>query len=378
MRVTGSLQIKRGIYQMMTRIIFDDKTEKQKQKSTGLRSVGKTQRETRQNKIKADQMLASYIRELTESYSTASDKLFLTAIEEWLERKRTELRHDTYESYLCTYFAHVKPYFKLKALKLRDITPKVIAGYMDQKRIEGLSADTIMKHRVIFNGVFKDAVRFGDLSSNPAVGITVKDQKEDFCGTAYTPAMAKMLLSAVKGDPIEPAVYLGLYLGLRRSEVVGLRWSDIDFEQGVVHVRNTVVRYSTVSEQEQTKNQTSRRDLYLPEGLRKYLIEMENFPGVGFSENKHICQWPDGQIYEPSYISHRFHKVLERCGLPIIRFHDLRHTAGSMLINEGQSILQVQNFLGHKKASTTLDIYSHVYLEGKKATASKLDELLSG
>lgn len=378
MRVTGSLQIKRGIYQMMTRIIFDDKTEKQKQKSTGLRSVGKTQRETRQNKIKADQMLASYIRELTESYSTVPDKLFLTAIEEWLERKRTELRHDTYESYLCTYFAHVKPYFKPKTLKLRDITPKVIAGYMDQKRVEGLSADTIMKHRVIFNGVFKDAIRFGDLSSNPAAGITVKDQKEDFCGTAYTPAMAKTLLSAVKGDPIEPAVYLGLYLGLRRSEVVGLRWSDIDFEQGVVHVRNTVVRYSTVSEQEQTKNQTSRRDLYLPEGLRKYLIEMENFPGVGFSENKHICQWPDGRIYEPSYISHRFHKVLERCRLPIIRFHDLRHTAGSMLINEGQSILQVQNFLGHKKASTTLDIYSHVYLEGKKATASKLDELLSG
>lgn len=378
MRVTGSLQIKRGIYQMMTRIIFDDKTEKQKQRSTGLRSEGKTPRETRQNKIKANQMLASYIQELQTEYARGSDRPFLVAIEEWLAKKKQELRQDTYESYMCTYFAHVKPYFEPLNLGLRAVTPKTIAGYMDLKQREGLSADTLLKHRVIFNGVFKQALAYSEIQSNPVAAITVKDKKQDFCGSAYTPATAKKLLTAVRGDPIEPAVYLGLYLGLRRSEVVGLRWGDIDFEQGIVHVRNTVVRYSTVSEQEQTKNQTSRRDLYLPDGLKKYLIERQKILGGDFSENNHICQWPDGRIYEPSYISHRFHKVLERSGLPMIRFHDLRHTAGSMLINEGQSILQVQNFLGHKKASTTLDIYSHIYLEGKKATASKLDELLSG
>ena len=189
--------------------------------------------------------------------------------------------------------------------------------------------------------------------------------------------MARHLLEAIKGDPIEPAVYLGLYLGLRRSEVAGLRWSDVDFEKGVVHIRNTVVRFSSVSEQEKTKNHSSRRDLYLPSGLRDYLLENQKFPGVKISEKAHICQWPDGSPYKPDYISRRFKKVLQRSGLPLIRFHDLRHTAGSLLINNGQSILQVQNFLGHKKASTTLNIYSHIYMEGKKETALKIDELLS-
>lgn len=363
MRVTGSLQVKRGIYQMMTRVIFDDGTIKQKSKSTGLR-------ESRQNKSKANKMLTDYIRELEQGSETVESKPFLSELNTWLERKRKTLRQDTYESYLCTYSAHIKPYFDPLQLRLDEITPRILAKYVDDKLAEGKTASTIRKHLVLINGLYKEKMRYGEISSNPAVGVTAKDQRGRFEGSAYTPDQAKKLLRAIKNDPIEPAVMLSLYLGLRRSEVAGLRWGDIDFERGIVHICNTVVRFSSVSEQEQTKNQTSKRDLCLPNGLREYLIERQKFPGVDFSEKSHVCP------YKPDYISHRFKKVLERAGLPMIRFHDLRHTAGSMLINDGQSILQVQNFLGHKRASTTLDIYSHVYLTGKKETAAKIDELL--
>ena len=364
MKVTGSLQEKRGIYQMMLRVEESPGRMKQRMKSTGIRAQGKNQRETRANKLAADRMLAEYISEI-QNGSPTSDKLLLEAIEIWLEKKRKTLRTDTYESYLCTYEAHLKPYFAKRPLKFTEVSPKDLAKYVDDKLSQGKSANTIRKHLVIFNGVFKDALRLGEIQTNPCQFVTVKDDRESFSGTAYTPETAKKLIQAVSGDPIESAVYLGLYLGLRRSEVAGLRWKDIDFDGDLVHICNTVVRYTTISEQEKTKNPASKRTLCLPEGLKRYLLSLDRG-----KPDDHICK------LAPDYISHRFHKVLERSGLPIIRFHDLRHTAGSMLINEGQGILQVQNFLGHKKASTTLDIYSHIYLEGKKATASKLDELL--
>ena len=100
--------------------------------------------------------------------------------------------------------------------------------------------------------------------------------------------------------------------------------------------------------------------------------------GRAYSEDEHICQWADGTVFQPDYVSRRFAKLLEKNHLPKIRLHDLRHTAGSMLVNSGHTIKQVQEFLGHEKASTTLDIYSHVSLEGKKNTAVAMDELLTG
>ena len=202
MRITGSLQSKRGIFQMMTRLIFDDGTVKQKQKSTGIRAVGKNSRETRKNEIKANQMLAEYIQELSLDYNSKPKKLFIDAMTEWLSKKKRELRTDTYESYLCTYSAHIKPWFEPKRLTVDQITPRIIETYFDNKMAEGKSASTVLKHKVLLNGVFEDAILRGELTSNPAERVTVKDQKKDFEGTAYDYEQAKKLLSVVKFDPI--------------------------------------------------------------------------------------------------------------------------------------------------------------------------------
>jgi integrase len=192
------------------------------------------------------------------------------------------------------------------------------------------------------------------------------------------------LLNAVKGDPIEPAVYLGLFLGLRRSEVVGLRWKDIDFDKKLITIQNTVVRFSTISELEKTKSRASRRTLFMPDTLKEYLEalkasqeEARAVIGRKYSEEEHVLQWPDGTSYNPSYVTHRFKKVLKANRLPEIRFHDLRHTAGSILLNDGLSIKQIQNMLGHEKSSTTLDIYSHLSTTGKHETAQAMNRLLS-
>ena len=385
MKVTGSLQIKNGIYQMTVRVPDINGNLKQKSKSTRIKAQGKNQRETRSNKLKADRMLAEWLDTLSRAESYGADKDFITAIEDWLAVKKKQIRPDSYESYRCNYDVHVKPYFEKKNLRLGDVTPRVILQYVRTKEDEGQSRKSIRKHLVILNGVFKEAVAMGELTFNPCANITVKDNSDEhFEGTAYDVPTAKKLLEAIKGDPIEPAVYLGLFLGLRRSEAVGLRWKDVDMENGIVHIRNTVVRFTTVSELEKTKSKASKRDLFMPNALKEYLQTVwdrqeaeRKLVGRTYSDCEHICQWPDGTVFKPEYVSHRFTKLLERNDLPKIRFHDLRHTAGSILINSGHTVKQVQEFLGHEKASTTLDIYTHVSLEGKKDTAEMMDQLLA-
>lgn len=385
MKVTGSLQIRSGTYYMMVRAPDANGIQKQKLKTTGIKVTGKNQRESRQNKLQADKMLASWIEELSIGNAQPSDKLFIFCIEDWLERKKRRVRLDTYEAYQCYYDNHLKPFFEPRKLKIDEVTPRLIQKYVDLKEKEGQSPNSINKHLVVLNGVFKEAAALQEVSFNPCANVTISRIEEEFHGTAYEAADAKRLLIAIEGDAIEPAVYLGLYLGLRRSEVVGLRWKDIDFVNNVVHVRNTVVRFKTISELEKTKSRASKRDLYLPNGLKCYLLSLrkrteanQEIFGKAYNGGDHICQWPDGRTYTPDYVSRRFKRILELNGLPQIRFHDLRHTAGSLLINQGQSVKQVQEFLGHEKASTTLDIYTHLSFEGKKDTGEKLDELLSG
>lgn len=384
MKVTGSLQIRSGTYYMMVRVPDVNGIQKQKLKTTGIKVTGKNQRESRQNKLQADKMLAAWIEELSAGKIQPSEKLFILCIEDWLERKRRRVRLDTYEAYQCYYDNHIKPFFEPRKLKIDEVTPRLIQKYIDQKEKEGQSPNSINKHLVVLNGVFKEALALQEISFNPCSNVTVSRIDEEFHGSAYEIGDARRLLAAIDGDAIEPAVYLGLYLGLRRSEVVGLRWGDIDFEHNVVHIRNTVVRFKTISELEKTKSRASKRDLYLPNGLKYYLLLLrkrteanKEMFGKVYNGCDHICQWPDGRSYTPDYISRRFKRILELNGLPHIRFHDLRHTAGSLLINKGQSVKQVQEFLGHEKASTTLDIYTHLSFEGKKDTGEKLDELLS-
>ena len=384
MKVTGSLQQRGGIYRMMARMSDPDSLMRQKSKSTGIKVDGKNQKETRQNRQQAEIMLAKWLNELGTEQAVESEKLFIFCLEEWLERKKRRVRVDTFEAYQGYYERHIKPYFEPKKLKLSEVTPRIIQRYIDQKEKEGQAPGSIVKHLVILNGVFKEALAFQETSYNPCANVTVTRSEEPYHGTAYELADAKKLLQAIEGDAIEPAVYLSLYLGLRRSEVVGLRWKDVDFEKNVVHVRNTVVRVKTISELEKTKSRASKRDLYLPNGLKTYLLAWKEkvntnrkLFGEAYTDCGHVCQWPDGKSYTPDYVSMRFRKVLVQNGLPPIRFHDLRHTAGSLLVNQGQSIKQVQEFLGHEKASTTLDIYTHLSFESKIDTAQKLDELLS-
>lgn len=181
-------------------------------------------------------------------------------------------------------------------------------------------------------------------------------------------------MDAARGTVAETPVYLALFLGLRRSEIAGLRWEDVDLEGGKVTIRHKTVQYMdkgslVTASSDKLKTDSSNRVLPIPDGLKEVLSSMEDKQGP-------VCKGYHRQAMTPDLISRAFHRAQEQAGLRHIRFHDLRHTCASLLLSAGASMKQVQVILGHSHYSTTADIYSHIDLKGKEAALDRLDNLI--
>jgi len=377
--MTGSLQTKGNKYYVVARMPDENGRSHPKWISTGLEVTGNNRREAK----RIMQRILAELEAQNAIYSTETP--FLSWIDKWMEQKKQEVRLNTWESYQFYLEKHIRPYFTPKKLTLRKLTPQHLQDYYNIKLQDGQSVCTLKKHNAIIHGALQEAVKKRLLTFNPADQVTFprQNKQERFHGTAYTAEQAVQLLEAFKGDVLEPAVIFGLCYGLRKSEALGLRWSDIDFEAGTLTVQNTVTRMKTLIEHEQTKSAASKRVLYLMPDTITYLHQLRQqqesnrqFLGEGYAGSDHICVWPDGRPVLPDYVSQHFKRVLEKNGLQPIRFHDLRHTAGSLLMNSGASVKQVQEFLGHEKASTTLDIYTHIDIKAKQGTALSMEQAL--
>lgn len=376
--MTGSLQIKSERYYVVVRI--PDATGKSKQKwiNTGISEKA--------GKRKAQQALRRILNELKEQKIIYSENTqFIDWIWKWLEQKRNEVRLNTYESYEMYVNNHIEPFFKPLGLVLDSITPQHLQDYYNAKLKQGkgkLSANSIHRHHVVIRGALQDAMKKNLIPYNPAERVSLP-RKEEFAGKAYTVDQANQLIKKLDAEPLRAAVILALFYGLRRSEVCGLRWKDINFESNTLTICNTVVKTKTLIEHEQTKNKKSKRTMVLIPETVTYLKQLKErqeeeklLLGTAYRTEGHVCIWPDGRAMSPDYVSHAFRKFLIANDLPVIRFHELRHTAGSLLLEKGLSIKQIQEYLGHEKASTTLDIYGHLSTEGKKEAANVLEGLL--
>jgi integrase len=375
--MTGSLQGKHGKYYVVVRIATTDGETKQKWIPTNIPTEGN-------NKRKAQKAMYEILEELSKNETLDPfDLLFTDWIDIWLAQKKNEIRQNTYESYELFAKVHIKPYFKELGVSLKDIKPQQIHSYYNMLA-KTQNANTVKKHHVIIHGALEDALRKNMILFDPSERVSLPKPKARFVGKAYTAEQANRLLSVISGTTIEPAIILGLYYGLRRSEVLGLRWKDIDFENNTISIKNTVVKMITLSEQETTKSAASRRTMYIIPVTKQYFQnlkerqeENEKLFGKEYFEGDHVCIWNDGRPLAPDYVSHSFKKLLAKNNLPPLRFHELRHTAGSLLLANGLSIKQIQEYLGHERVSTTLDIYGHLTTEGKQEAANTLNSMLS-
>ena len=385
-RVTGSIQNKnnKGIYHMMVRIKKSDGSVVSKSKSTGIK-VGRTKTEDTNARRDANNMLSDWIKELEKECGEKSNQRIIQAIDDWLIQKKNgahNVRENTYQCYVSYAENHIKPYFCESNPYIKEIKYKDVQGFVDYLA-KTLKPQTIKKVLVILRGTFDEAVRNGDIDYNPCDKLKPLSAKK-YKAQTFDKEQAIMLINAIEQDYNMVGIMLALFLGLRRSEIAGLRWQDVDLENDKVFIRNTVTRFSGIIETQQTKSESSQRDLSIPLHLHNYLVKVKahqernrELCGYDYADDVHVCVWDNGTPQSPEYPYHALKRLEKKLELPNVRLHDLRHTVATLLVDDGTSIVKVRDLLGHDDIATTAGIYVHTGEAAKKDVSAAIDRILS-
>lgn len=375
--MTGSLQEKNGKYYAV--LNFKDNEGKRKQKWVSL------DMDVKNNKRRAEQALSKLVGEYEEKKTvTINKQSFSDFMGEWLKIIKPSVKITTFNGYMLHYNKHIKPYFDKLNVSVADLTPMNIQKYYNSKISEGLSASTVKRHHANIHKALDYALKMNIIPYNPADRITLP-KREHYVGKFYDDVQLKRLMELCTNTPIESCVFLTINYGFRRSEVLGLKWSAVNFTDNTITVNHTVVsNVGGVVYSDTTKTKASHRTLPLTENVKNYLLELkerqENMRallGNGYHESEYICTYDDGREIPPDYVIHKFAKILDKSDLPKIRFHDLRHSAASLLINSGFNLKEVQEWLGHADVGTTGNIYSHLQYASKVNMANRFNELLA-
>ena len=278
---------------------------------------------------------------------------------------------------------HIRPYFEKANPRLQDVRPSDIQAFVDFLK-QSLSPQSIKKIMVPLNGAFDEAVRNDIVQYNPCDKVKLPTAKTKFKGQSLTIEQTMKLLSAIEQDPYKVGIMLAIWLGLRRSEIAGLRWQDVDLVHDKVFIRNTKTRFKGIIEVEQTKSESSRRDIAIPLYLHNYLTMVKatqehnrKLCGNSYVDELHVCVNADGTPQSVEY-PYRTLKVLEKkLGLPDVRLHDLRHTAATLLVDSGMSLEKVRDYLGHDDIGVTAGTYVHPAEAAKKDVAEAMNRILT-
>lgn len=374
--VSGHLSEKKGHYYAV--ITYKDGLGNRKTKwiATGLPVKG--------NKKRAEAFLNEQKLKYEEIESSPEEILFADYMEEWLEIVRTSIATVTYSSYSMMVKKTIAPYFRRRKIKLVDLTAKDIQIFY-LAELKRVSANTVIHYHANIHKALKYAVKLDLIPTNPADKIE-RPRKGSFKGSFYDTEEMKLLLEAVKGTKFEIPVMLAAFYGLRRSEVLGLKWDALDFDKNTITIKHTVTTCELdgkriLVKEDRTKNKASMRTLPLVDFVKEKLLSLkaeqeENRMLCGRSYIKdfigYICINEIGDLIKPGYLSVEFPKLLEKKGLRRIRFHDLRHSCASLLIANGVPMKQIQEWLGHSDFSTTANIYAHLDYSSKLSSADAL------
>jgi len=246
----------------------------------------------------------------------------------------------------------------------------------------GLSARTVQYHHRILSEALSHAVKMGLLVRNVAE-LADPPHPERRNMTTLAPEDVPKFLQAAQDTPYNVLLYTALFTGMRLSELLGLRWCDIDLDLAFLSVVQALYKRSGVCKMVKPKSSHSRRRIALSPSLilllREYKAEQQTkrillgkLPGDSDLVFSHV----DGKPLDPGVVSHTFAKVLKKAGLPHIRFHDLRHTHAALLLKAGVHPKIVSERLGHANIGITLDTYSHVLPGLQQRAVEQFDDLI--
>lgn len=315
------------------------------------------------NKRRAQEKLNALCVEYTRKHQVEQnhpDVLLMDYVKEWIEKRKPEISPTTYRNYLHMADHHMADYFG--EMLLKQITFREIEAYYQYLRDQKLSSTTIQHHHMLLQSVFREACRQEIILRNPVESVE-KPKRQRAQISYYSEQEARQLVDAVKGTKLELVVTLTLAYGLRRSEVLGLRWQDVDFDKQTILVCHSVVEgvddgKRIVCQRDTLKQAASRRTLPLFEPITTLLHE--EWERKKALNPVYVCSDRYGNVMKPDVVTHDFQKFLKEKGLRHIRFHDLRHSCASILIAAHTPLIQVQHWLGHRTMLTTADLYSHL------------------
>jgi integrase len=303
-------------------------------------------------------------------------------LDQWMaEVVQPSVRPWTYRGYDVHVRLHIKPV--LGRLPLEALSPRHVQALLNQKLAEGLSPKTVRYIRGTFRTALKQATRWGLIARNPIDAVD-GPKVERYEIRPFNPEEARQFLTAIRGDRLEALYSVALTIGLRQGEALGLRWQDVDLPMGYLHIKKQLQRINGEFHLVEPKTPRSRRSLALPASIVAALSEHKDrqrnehgAAGELWQESDLVFTTDRGRPLDGTVVSHHFHRVLDRAGLPQRRFHDLRHSSATLLLVQGVSPRVVMDVLGHSQIALTMNTYTHVIPELRRQAADRMEDLIA-
>lgn len=304
-----------------------------------------------------------------------------------LSKKKREISDTTYSGYFYR-AKKIKEYFA--DIKVRELNEKMASNFLDSLfETNHLEQRTVNDIKVFFRTIMEQAVKEGIIAYNPTKYVTInKTLAVKYAKTKNTDDQffsyeeAQLFLSKVKEHELYELFYLTLFFGLRREEILGLRWSAIDFKKQTLSICHTVTKGMVITRANTTKTDSSARAYPLTDEqieMFMHLKKKEDYNrklfGNGYYDSDYIFKHEDGTLYYPDYPTKAFGKLIKRIPeLPqSITFHGLRRSCVSILVHQGMDVKSIQKWVGHADIDTTLRIYAKVKdKEAKRKVSDKM------
>ena len=341
--------------------------------------LGKTQAEVKEKLKKAIEETKGLNIAKAESYTVG--QWMDVWYEYYAQIKVRPSSHKTYEGYIKN---HIKPSIgsipltKLTTLDLQRLYQKLLTeGRVDrleaQNQPKGLSPKTVRNINQVISSAMHLAIQQHLIAQDPTDGCALPKTEHREMQTLSADQLAAFLLEA-KHSGVFEMYYIELATGLRRGELLGIKWEDIDFANQTLRVRRQVGRINGEVREAPLKTKNAYRTISLgTDAIGVLKQQREKQPSSSY-----VFPSPTGGPIAPDSVLHMLHRVLDRAGLPEIRFHDLRHTFATLALQNGVDVKTVSGMLGHFSAGFTLDTYAHVTTAAQKKAAKTMGEVLAG
>ncbi len=396
-RITGRLAEKNGKWYAVINLYTPEGKRKEKWQGLDLEAKRgtKTEANHRLNEVLAKYntgemyLMDTMTRAERERVRIANTPLH-EYITEWLEQYKNNVAILTYSAYKGMVESRIVPYFKELDLCVKDITGADLNDYYTHLLNNGLTGNTAQKHHALLHLVFKHAVKQSIIPTNPCDQAN-RPKGKKYIADYYNADKLKQLINSLDGDPMRMVIILTVYYGLRRSEVLGLKWSAIDFDEKRIHIRHKIIEDKTsgktvIKGLDVMKSKSSFRSLPLVPFVEQELIkekakqeEMKRVFKKSYNSEylDYVCVNPIGDIIKPQYVTEHFKVILRKNGMEKIRFHDLRHSCATLMLANNEEMKKIQAWLGHSTISITADTYAHLDMASKVTSAGIISDSLS-